>query len=70
MLGLLLRRSDVRVVHLRRELEGCHCLAEMCLQWTDHHKHESLGVAPKRELEEVGQLGNIVSTEATVRPVA
>lgn len=44
------------VMHLRRELETGQGLCHVCLQWTDHHKHESLGIASEGELEKVGEL--------------
>jgi len=54
--GLLLRRANMRVVHLCRELETRDGLLEMGLQRADHDEHERLGVAAEGVLEEVCQL--------------
>lgn len=44
------------VVHLRRELETGQGLCHVRLQWTDHHKHESLRIASEGELKKIGEL--------------
>lgn len=48
--------ANMGVMHLCRELETGQRLCHMCLQWTDHHKHESLGIASEGELEKIGEL--------------
>lgn len=55
-LGLLLRRPDVRVVHLGRELEAGDCFLQVRLERADHDEHERLGVAAEGVLQEVCQL--------------
>lgn len=53
-LGLLLRSTDVCIVHLRREFKTRDSLLQMRLQRTDHDKHECLGIATQRILQKVG----------------
>jgi hypothetical protein len=54
--GLLLRRTNMRIVYFCRELETRNRLLEMCLEGRDHDEHEGLGVTAQRVLEEVCQL--------------
>lgn len=44
------------VVHLRGKLQAGQGLGQVCLKGADHDKHQGLGVAAQRELEEVGKL--------------
>ena len=62
---LALRRANVRVVHLGRELETGQRLGEVSLQRADHDKHQGLGIAAERELEEVGKLVGISELHTT-----
>lgn len=41
-LCLLLRGTNVSVVHLCSELETGDCLLQMCLQGADHDEHKGL----------------------------
>lgn len=55
-LSLLLRRPDMRIVHLCRELQAGNRFLQMRLERADHDEHEGLGVAAEGVLEEVSQL--------------
>ena len=57
------------VVHLRREFETGQGLCHMCLQWTDHHKHESLRITPEGELEKIGDLQCVLANDAHEIPM-
>ena len=59
----LLRRADVRVVHLLRELETRDRFLEMGLERGDHDEHECFRVPAERVLEEVCQLRKMISIQ-------
>lgn len=53
-LGLLLRRADMCVMDLCRELQACDRFLQMRLQGADHDEHEGFRIAAEGVLEEIG----------------
>jgi hypothetical protein len=55
--ALTFRGSQLHVAHARGEVEGADCLRRVACAGRAAHEHEGFALAPKRVLEEVGELG-------------